>query len=266
MNSSANETSEWNAEDYAKNSSAQRTWADELIAKLTLAGDESVLDIGCGDGKITHEIALRLPNGSVLGVDSSENMITLAAQSFAGANLSFRVMDAADIRLDRMFDVAFSNAALHWVRDHQAVLKGLRKHLNPNAKILLQMGGRGNAAGMIAVLEQIIAGENWRAFFEDFKLPYYFYAIEDYERWLPSTGYEVVRLELIPKDMIHDGREGLEGWLRTTWFPYTDELPFEKRGEFLTEWVDRYLEQHPLDAQGRTHVGMVRLEVEARTI
>ncbi|MFQ5544179.1 MAG: class I SAM-dependent methyltransferase, partial [Nitrospiria bacterium] len=73
----------WNAEDYAKHASAQQSWARELIAKLKLHGHENVLDIGCGDGKITAEIAAALPNGSVVGIDSADSMIKLARKAYA---------------------------------------------------------------------------------------------------------------------------------------------------------------------------------------
>ena len=118
----------WNAEDYAKNSSAQLKWAQELIEKLALQGGESVLDIGCGDGKITSQLALAADNGNVVGIDQSEEMIRLASERFPSAkypNLSFLCMDATGISLSRKFDVGFSNAALHWVKDHAKALRGV---------------------------------------------------------------------------------------------------------------------------------------------
>jgi len=251
----------WNAEDYAQNASAQRGWANELIEKLALQGHEALLDIGCGDGLITDELARRLPAGSATGIDASESMIALARKSYSRSNLAFHVMDAADIHLDRKFDVAFSNATLHWVKDHLVVLKSLRKHLNPGARILFQMGGAGNVLIILDVIDRIILSGRWEAYFNDFIFPYFFPTVEHYEQWLPAAGYEAVRVQLIPKDMRPDG---LKGWLRSTWFPYTDRLPPHLRESFLSEIVSRYLERRPVDSAGRTHVEMVRLEVEAR--
>jgi trans-aconitate 2-methyltransferase len=254
----------WNAEDYAQQASAQRGWANELIEKLALKGHEALLDIGCGDGSVTDELASRLPAGSVTGIDASESMIALARKNFSRRNLTFTVMDATDLHLERKFDIAFSNATLHWVKDHTAVLKSLRKHLNPRAKILFQMGGDGNAVEILAVIDEIITSAEWREYYKGFRFPYYFYAVEPYEHWLPESGYKAVRIQLIPKDMVHPGPEGLIGWLRTTWFPYTDRLPEHLRENFLSEIVSNYLKRQPLDAEGKTHVAMVRLEVEAR--
>ena len=140
---------QWNAEDYAKNSSAQLQWGQELISKLALQGHESVLDIGCGDGKISAQLALAVKNGKVLGIDLSEDMIRFASTQFPPAkypNLSFQCMDAASIQLPDKFDIAFSSAALHWVKNHLAILHGVHTCLNVGGKILFQMGGRGNVA------------------------------------------------------------------------------------------------------------------------
>lgn len=257
---------QWNAADYANNSSAQLEWAQELIDKLSLNGDEALLDVGCGDGKISVQIAQALPAGRVHGIDLSADMIQLARETFNGRNhpnLRFQQMDATRIQLAKAFDVVFSTAALHWVADHQAVLKGVRACLKPEGRLLFQMGGRGNANAVYVALQEVMEDEVWRPYFEDFGFPYHFLGPEAYERWLPDCGFRLNRAELIPKDMQHEGREGLKGWLRTTWFPYTDRLPSDQRDVFIDAVLDGYLSTHPLDADGKTHVEMVRLEIEA---
>ncbi|WP_457569446.1 class I SAM-dependent methyltransferase, partial [Desulfurobacterium sp.] len=122
----------WNADDYAKNSPFQKKWARELIEKLSLKGNERVLDIGCGDGKVTFEIAQRVPDGYVVGIDSSEEMIKLASKMFPPSkypNLSFKLLDVREMDFFEEFDVIFSNAALHWVIDHKPVLKKMFRAL-----------------------------------------------------------------------------------------------------------------------------------------
>ncbi len=257
------DTNKWNAKDYADNSAAQLSWANELISKLNLQGNESLLDIGCGDGKITASIANKLSTGRVVGIDRSESMIEHAVNKFDLPNLSFHAMDATEISLVEKFDIAFSNAVLHWVHDHKSVLSTLKKHLASNGKILFQMGGYCNAEDIQTVIGELITSDQWQKYFSGFIVPYRFCKIEDYEQWLRETGYEQKRIELIPKDMVHGNVDGLKGWLRTTWFPYTDRLPDNKKEEFLDNIVDRYLAEHPVDSEGRTHVKMVRLEVEA---
>lgn len=256
----------WNAADYARNSTAQWQWAQELVAKLGLQGHERLVDIGCGDGKITAAIARQLARGAVLGIDASPQMIELASASYPPAqypNLTFRQQDATALDLPPIFDIAFSNATLHWVQDHEAVLRGVRAGLRRGGKLLFQMGGQGNADEVMAVLHTLTHAPAWSAYLAGFECPYRFCGVEEYRAWLPAFGFEIVRLELIHKDMQHDGPDGLKGWLRTTWFPYTNRLPAEQREPFLDELVAAYLAQHPLDPQGKTHVQMMRLEVEA---
>ncbi len=256
----------WDAEGYTENSAAQLQWAEELVAKVALGGRESVLDIGCGDGRITAQLARIVKDGYVLGIDSSESMIRLASEQFSSGaipNLSFRHMDAAEICVSEKFDVAFSNAALHWVKDQIAVLRGVRSSLKTGGKLLFQMGGRGNASGLFDTVQEVTCRPQWQRYFEGFERPYFFYGPEEYEVWLEETGFHASRVELIPKDMRHEGADGLRGWLRTTWFPYTDRVPAEQREALLTELVGAYLAVRPVDGAGRTHVSMVRLEVEA---
>ncbi len=269
---------DWDARDYAAHSNAQQEWARELIGKLRLRGDEDVLDIGCGDGRATALIAERLPEGSVLGVDNSASMIACAEEQFpppsasqahasasrsAHSNLRFRLMDAARLELPRGFDVAFSNAALHWVQDHEAMLRGVHACLRPGGRLLFQMGGRGNAAEVRAVVDELVARSRWRDSFRGFSSPYRFCDPDDYEAWLPRAGFRALHAELVDKDMQHADDEAFRGWLRTTWFPYMDRLPAARRGAFLDELATSYLAAHPADELGVIHVGMVRLEVEA---
>ena len=120
------QTYQWNAVDYAKSSSIQQQWARELIGKLKLKGSEKLLDIGSGDGKVSAEIASCLPNGSVVGIDSSEAMVALAQSKYSTdvfPNLRFQRGDASRLMFDNEFDVVFSNATLHWILDHKPVLQ-----------------------------------------------------------------------------------------------------------------------------------------------
>jgi trans-aconitate 2-methyltransferase len=257
---------DWNADDYAKHSTAQQKWARELIAKLHLRGFENVLDIGCGDGKVTAEIAAAVPNGSVLGVDNSRSMIELAQKKYPAAkyaNLSFQRADARELSFNRQFEIVFSNATLHWIRNHDPVLAGIYKSLRPDGRVLLQMGGRGNAAGVIAVLEDVKKADRWAPCFAGFEFPYGFHEPGDYKTWLKQAGFHSVRAELIPKDMTHAGLSGLAGWIRTTWLPYTQRIPENQRRAFIEELVHKYTQKYPPDKAGMIHVQMVRLEVEA---
>ena len=259
----------WNAEEYARNSAAQLGWAQELIAKLALRGTERVLDIGCGDGKVTAELARRVPQGEVIGVDNSEDMIRKAAAAFPASslpNLSFQRMDATSLSFAAGFDVAFSNAVLHWVKDHRVMLRSVVDNLKPNGRILFQMGGRGNGKEIFAVVGDMIRRDPWRRYFQGFEFPWGFYGPKEYGGWLKDAGLSARRIELIPRDMRHKGKEGLLGWVKTTWMPYTERIPEALKEKFLSEAVDLYLAKRPLTKDGEAVVRMMRLEVEAEKV
>jgi trans-aconitate 2-methyltransferase len=256
----------WNAGDYAQHSAAQREWGLELAGRLGLRGDESILDIGCGDGKLTAYIASQLPRGRVVGIDSSEAMIGHAAMAFPASqhgNLRFELMDAVKLSFEDEFDAVFSNATLHWVKDHLPVLRCIHRALKPGGKLLLQMGGRGNARRFFVIVSRLIREDPWRQFFDGFIFPYGFHGVDKYRTWLREAHLEALRVELIPKDMRQKGPAGLAAWVRTTWLPYTERVPEELRETLINEVITRYVTKHPPDADGWVHVPMVRLEVEA---
>lgn len=257
----------WNPADYAKNSANQYTWAKELIPKLKISGNQVLLDIGCGDGKITAEIAKCLPKGRVVGIDSSNQMIKLAKSTFPNEqynNLTFQVIDARNLTFDGEFDIAFSNAALHWIIDQKSVLQGVKRSLKPRGRILFQMAGKGNAQAVLCILDEMLREQKWQRFFDKFTFPYAFLGTEEYMELLSDTDLEPLRVELIPKDMTFKGAEGLAGWVRTTWLPFTERIPPQQQTFFVDEIVNRYLERFPADIEGTVHLGMVRLEVEAK--
>jgi len=259
-------TYSWNPDDYLKHSCAQYEWAQELISKLYLSGEESVLDIGCGDGKVTALISAYLKNGSITGIDSSADMIALAQKTFPPSkhpNLSFVLLDATKLHFKHQFDVAFSTAALHWVKDQISVLNGVKKSLKKSGKILFQMGGKGNAQDIIAAVDEVIKNEKWRSYFNDFSFPYAFCSPDDYKQWLNDVGFSIKRLELIPKDMTQKGKKGLAGWIRTTWRPYTRRIPENEQNTFIDDVINLYGKIFPMDDNGLFHVKMMRLEVEA---
>ncbi len=256
----------WDPKVYERSSSAQQKWAEELLSRISIRGDEKILDIGCGDGKITAEVALLVPRGSVAGLDNSREMLSFARNRFSPEswpNLEFQFGDASDLKYEDEFDLVLSFACLHWVQDHGPVLEGIKRSLKNGGRILMQFGGLGNAAGILEIIDELISRRKWSGYFEGFKFPYGFFGPDEYRDWLDRAGLMVLRVELVPKDMIQAGREGLVSWFRATWLPYIERVPGPLREDFINEVVDRYIRAHPLDDKGNVHVEMVRLEVEA---
>ena len=256
----------WDAREYEKHSQGQQKWARELIEKISLKGTENVLDLGCGDGKVTAEISKLLNKGSIIGIDNSAAMIKLASDRHSAdmyPNLSFQEMDAGNLQFNDRFDLIFSNAVLHWVKDQIPVIKGIFKSLKQGGKVLLQMGGKGNAAEIVSVLSELQNQRKWSTYFNGFDFPFYFPETNEYKTHLLDCGFTLNRIELIPKKMDHGGIEALKGWLRTTWLPFTERVPEEERENFIEIVSKNYVERYSANSKGIINVQMVRLEVEA---
>ncbi len=278
---------QWNPSDYEKNSSAQERAALAVLSKLDLKGDEHILDIGCGDGKITLKMAAMVPRGKVLGIDSSDEMIAFARQRILSssissssapynqfpftpslssyANLSFETGDALNLNYHHEFDLITSFACLHWIKDHLAVLKGIERSLKPGGRMIIQCSGRSDGAegNIFDLTRAVIRSEMWSRYFRGYSNPHGIYGPEEYHAWLDQAGLEELKADLTIKDLVLPGRAGLEGFIRTTWLSVTERIPEEMRPQFIREISDRYLERHPLK-DGLAYVGMGMLEVAAR--
>ncbi len=257
---------QWDADQYFRFSSSQQKWARETINKAKLKAFENVLDVGCGDGKSTAEIAKETLKGKVLGVDNSEAMIKLAKEKFPKSkfpNLSFEVHDAKELNFNDEFNVILSNAALHWVDDHLKVLKGMYKSLKKDGRILLQMGAKGNVPEAFFAVNKVISKPEWSGYFEGMGFPYYFFNEEEYRSLILQSGFSDHKIYVEEKDMQHKGKEALKGWIRTTWLPYTQKVPEEQREKFIEEAFNIFAENFPPDKNGIFHASAKRLIVEA---
>jgi trans-aconitate methyltransferase len=254
----------WNPQDYAQHSRAQESWARELLTQIDLRPNDAVLDVGCGDGRITVTIASSVADGRVVGVDVSAEMIAHARTQHRHLNnLRFVQANATALPFESEFSVVFSNAALHWVQDQRAAVRGIARALRPGGRFIAQCGGQGNVAAVIAIFERVAASLRWRAVCSPGEIPYRFHAPDSYQAWLKEAGLEVEECRLIPKDMVHESSDAFLGWLRTAWHPYTAGVPLELRDSFLEETACHYIAAFPLDDQGRVHVATVRLQMLA---
>ncbi|MEO5330329.1 MAG: 2-isopropylmalate synthase [Magnetococcus sp. THC-1_WYH] len=257
----------WDPQGYAQHSHNQYQQAMMRMARMGLKSGDSVLDIGCGDGKITAQLAQRVYPGGVYGIDASLAMIELAQDRFPASrhpNLSFAVMDAGKIQVREPVDWVFSNAALHWIHDHRPVLSGICQALRPGGRFHLDMGGRGNAQQVFRVLEVLSARSPWSTWIGGMENPYAFYSDAEYWTRLREAGLIGHRVALVPCTWSFPDRDRFEGWIGTTWLPFTQRIPPELRQQFITALTECYATLFPPDRDGVMTARMVRLEVEGQ--
>lgn len=255
----------WDAKGYSKNSRNQKRWAEALLNQIRFRGNENVLDIGCGDGEIACRISEKVPHGEVLGIDSSKGMVDYAWNRFKDKykNVSFNKKDACMLGFNNRFDIAFSNACFHWIPDQDSLLESIYKALKPGGRLFVQMGAKGNFAGIVKISDRLICTKKWRQYFKEFVFPYHFFTTASYRKLLKYHGFKVNTMRTFINYMEYDNPEECKDSLRTIWIPYLQKVPEALREDLLAEAVAQYLKNYPPDKRGRVMIKMKRLEFQA---
>jgi len=234
---------EWNAQAYNRVSALQQWLAEKSLARLSLDGDERVLDLGCGDGKVTVEIARRLPRGSVTGVDASHAMIAFAAEKFpatAHPNLTFRLADAAHLSFADQFDLIVSFNCLHWVRDQAAALRGIHTALAASGRTHLRFVPRGARKSLEDVIEDTRRAPAWAAYFPGYHPPYLHVTPDEYRALAERSRLRVERLDVQQEEWDFESRDAFVHFARATFVEWTRLLPADRHDAFIDEVLDRY--------------------------
>jgi trans-aconitate 2-methyltransferase len=205
-------THEFDGKKYEIASAHQKEWGTKLIADLGLKGSEQILDLGCGDGGLTSQIAEHVPEGAVLGIDASQGMID-AALPKQRSNLHFRRVDINNLEFENEFDIVFSNATLHWVLDHDRLLKNVYRALRPGGCIRFQFAGDGNCMNFYSVVREAIASEEFRICFYGFQWPWYMPSVDEYTRLAGSSRLRDVRVWGENADRYFPDAEAMIRWI-----------------------------------------------------
>jgi trans-aconitate 2-methyltransferase len=250
--SGASRTRDWDAASYQRVSIPHEEWAASILDRAGLQGDETVLDAGCGSGRVTRMLIERLPEGRVIAVDGSVSMVD-EVRSVLRPQDQARVADLLELELEEPVDVVFSSAVFHWILDHDALFAGLRRALRPGGRLAAQNGGAGNIARLKASSAQVVARAPYSPHFEGFGEPWNYAGPEETEERLARAGFAEARCWLQPWDIVPP--EPAE-FLRTVCLgPYVDRLPEELRDPFIADVMA--LEEDPLV------LGYVRLNIAA---
>jgi len=234
---------EWNAAEYAQRSALQAAMAAEVLALLDLSGSERILDIGCGDGRITLEIAARLPHGTVLGVDASHEMIGFAEgrlKSAPQANARFAVEDARSLPCHQEFDLVVSFNALHWVPEQTLALRSIHRALRPAGGAQLRLVPTGERKSLESVIEETRLSERWAGYFAGFHDPYLRLTQEQYVRLAEENGFEVLHVQSAAKAWDFQSRSTFAAFGLVTFAAWTKRLPESERPAFVSDVLDRY--------------------------
>jgi trans-aconitate 2-methyltransferase len=184
---------EWDARTYHEVAAPQEEWGREVLARLDLSGDETVLDAGCGSGRVTGLLCERLPDGRVIGVDGSRQMVEHARENLAGFadRVDLRVGDLLDLDLDQEVDAVFSNATFHWILDHERLFARLFAGLRPGGVMEAQCGGKGNGAEWQRVLESLQGDERFSDYLSGMPDVSNFASVGDTRDRLERAGFEI---------------------------------------------------------------------------
>jgi SAM-dependent methyltransferase len=241
----------WSAERYAETAHFVPVLGAPVLELLAPLPGERILDLGCGDGVLTEKIVKA--GAEVVAVDAGSDMIAAAR----ARGLDAQVMDGQRLTFSGEFDAVFSNAALHWMPDQEAVLAGVHRALKPHGRFVVEMGGHNNTAAIIVALSAVLARRGLDAHRVS---PWYFPSAEAYRKKLESAGFAVEEIAIVPRPTVLP--TGLEAWLDTFAEDFLGVLTEPDRLPARTEVVD-LLRPVLMDETGTWIADYVRLRFRA---
>jgi len=234
---------EWDASDYARISALQKVMAEEVLGLLELKGSERVLDVGCGDGKITAEIAARVPQGAVVGVDPSVEMVRYAQSHWGknhGSNMRFEVGDARHLPFHDEFDLVVSFNALHWIPEQEEALASIRAAMKVGGTAQLRFVPHGPRKSLEHVIREKRQSPRWSSHFQGFHRPYLHLAPEEYEELAEKAGLKVESVHVADKAWDFHSRQAFFAFAEVTFVEWTHLLTEADKAAFTTDVLDRY--------------------------
>jgi trans-aconitate methyltransferase len=247
----ATKQQQWSPEQYAKNARFVSDLGMPVVALLAPRAGERILDVGCGDGPLTKKLVEL--GCEVVGIDASPAMVEAAK----AMGLDARVMDGQSLQFAGEFDTVFSNAALHWMKQADAVITGVWRALKPGGRFVGEFGGDGNT---VTVLRALTAALQQRGLDFHTLSPWYFPSVEEYRGKLETHGFVVNSIALIPRPTSLPGN--LVAWLETFAQSFVTPLPSAERAVFLAD-IENRCRSTLCDAEGKWSVDYVRLRFSA---
>ena len=256
-------THEFDGMKYEKASAHQKEWGAILITHLDLQGNERVIDLGCGDGALTARIADLVPKGLVVGIDSSQGMID-AARPKARENLRFVLKDINDLDFYEEFDIAFSNATLHWVKDHQRLYENVHRSLRSSGRIRFNFAGDGNCMHFLRIVREAMSHDAFAVYFADFQWPWYMPAVDGYAALAESSGLNDVKVWGENADRFFVDTDTMIRWIdQPSIVPFLSCVA-EKKKKGFRDYVVRRMIEETKKGDGRCFETFRRINISAR--
>jgi trans-aconitate methyltransferase len=231
---------DWDAQRYHRLSDPQLGWGRRVLLRLAPAPGERILDVGCGTGRLTVEIAQAAPGVRVVGVDRSGAMLGEAARS-AGLDGILGYVRADGVRLPfaGAFDAVFSAATFHWIQDHPALFAAVHAALRKRGRLVAQCGGEGNLARLLDRTHELMNSARFRQFFSGWTDPWVFAGIDDTRVRLAAAGFTDIEVSLEPAPTRLAGAEAYRDFIACVCVRHhIDRLPPVERAEFVEALAD----------------------------
>lgn len=232
---------EWNAADYHRLANPHVTWGRHVLERLPLDGSETVLDAGCGTGRLTAELLEYLPRGRVIAVDLSANMLAEARRHLdpsAGGRVTYLQANLQNLTLEEPVDAVFSTAALHWVLDHELLFRRLFACLKPGGWLVAQCGGGPNIAGVLDRANAIMRSDDFAVYFAGWDGPWEFAGPETTASRLRDAGFDSISTSLEEAPVTLSSAAEYRDYLETVVFgTHLSRIPdVDLRNTFL-DWL-----------------------------
>lgn len=234
---------EFDGEKYKRASKHQKEWGNKLISELTLGGNETILDLGCGDGVLTEQLSALAAKGNVIGIDASVGMIN-TAKKLEKENLSFICMDINAMDFTNQFDVIFSNAALHWVKNHRKLMENSFRALKTNGIIKWNFAGDGNCSNFFETVNAVMIDDAYKEYFVNFEFPWFLPSKIEYEKLALNTGFKEIEIDFENADRYFSDGDEMIKWIdQPSLVPYINHIPDEKKESFRKRVIDIMIEK-----------------------
>lgn len=254
---------EFDGKKYEAASAHQKEWGAKLIQELNISGTERILDLGCGDGALTAQLAALSPQGAVVGIDASHGMIE-AAKTHQAENLSFEVRDINSLNFKNKFDIIFSNATLHWIKNHETLLGNVFRALKNGGVLKFNFAGDGNCANFFSVVKEAIKLRQFARYFSDFEWPWYMPTIEEYELLVRGIPFTESRVWSENADRFFPDAETMIKWIyQPSLVPFMKLVPDEYKEDFRQFVIERMI-QKTCQTDGRCFETFRRINVVAK--